>query len=56
MNQTIKSNMVNPENMYNASNFGQYMYARKTGADFTREMARSIKVMLENWQGSDLSE
>ncbi len=42
------------DNMYNAKNMGQYMYARKTGADFTREMARSIRVMLENWQGEEI--
>ncbi len=42
------------DNIYNAENMGQYMYARKTGADFTREMARSIRVMLKNWQGEEI--
>ncbi len=42
------------DNIYNAENMGQFMYARKTGADFTREMARSIRVMLENWQGEKI--
>lgn len=40
-----------PENnKYDAQNFGQYMYGRKTGSDFIQEMARSIKVAMKNWQ------
>lgn len=35
-------------------NFGQYMYIRKKGADFAMEMARSVKVALENWKGEIL--
>jgi hypothetical protein len=26
------------------------MYGRKIGSDFSKEMTRSIKVMLENWK------
>ena len=33
-----------------AANIGQAMYLRKTSADFSLEMVRSVKVMLENWK------
>jgi nitroreductase len=33
-----------------AENIGQAMYLRKTSADFSLEMVRSVKVMLENWK------
>lgn len=33
-----------------AENIGQAMYLRKTSADFSLEMIRSVKVMLENWK------
>ncbi len=45
------------ESIYNlthqssAKNFAQNFYARKTGAAFSKEMARSVKAMLENWRG-----
>ncbi len=32
-----------------AENIGQSIYLRKTGADFSKEMIRSVKVILENW-------
>jgi len=32
-----------------SENFGQSIYLRKTGAEFSLEMIRSVKVMLENW-------
>lgn len=32
-------------------NYGQFMYLRKTGADFSVEMSRSVKKALENWKG-----
>ena len=41
----------NPKNKVGASNFAQQFYARKTGAAFSKEMARSVKAMLENWRG-----
>ncbi|MEJ5273060.1 MAG: nitroreductase family protein [Spirochaetota bacterium] len=30
-------------------NYGQFLYAKKFGSDFSLEMERSIKKMLENW-------
>lgn len=40
-----------PSNRFGAKNMGQFMYARKTGSEFSKEMSRSIRVALENWQG-----
>ncbi len=34
----------------NAENIGQSLYLRKTCADFSLEMVRSVNVMLENWK------
>ncbi len=34
------------------SNFGQWMYARKFNADFSREMTRSVKAMMRAWVGA----
>lgn len=45
---------LSPENRYGAENLGQYMYARKTGADFSIEMTRSVREMLKNWRGDKL--
>ena len=39
------------ENPYNARNYAQAHYARKTGAPFSREMTRSIKEALKVWNG-----
>ncbi len=44
----------NRANTFNAVNYGQYIYARKTGADFSREMARSVREMMKNWHGEKL--
>ena len=44
----------NPRNTLGAANFGQLNYARKTGADFAQEMARSVRVALQNWRGERL--
>jgi len=33
----------------NASNIGQLLFLRKTGADFSAEMRRSVKVALKDW-------
>ena len=42
---------VNPGNIIKVrENIGQAMYLRKTSADFSLEMVRSVKVMLENWK------
>ncbi len=47
----VKSNnKLNPMNPYHANNFGQLMYGRKTGADFSKEMRRSVKEALKNWK------
>ena len=40
-----------PNNKFGATNTGQFTYARKTGSSFAREMSRSIRAALENWQG-----
>jgi FMN reductase (NADPH)/FMN reductase [NAD(P)H] len=37
------------DNKYNAKNYGQQFYARKTGAEFSKEMDRSVKEILKNW-------
>lgn len=42
------------ENQFGAENFGQLNYARKTGADFAKEMARSVRKAMENWRGESL--
>ncbi|HEY5561207.1 MAG TPA: nitroreductase family protein [Clostridiaceae bacterium] len=41
-------------NKYNAENYAQMHYAFKTGADFSVEMARSIREVLKNWNGEEL--
>ena len=41
-------------NKYNADNFAQMFYARKTGAEFSKEMARSVRVALKKWDGRRL--
>ena len=41
----------NPQNKYNAKNYAQMHYAFKTGADFSKEMARSIGEALKVWGG-----
>jgi FMN reductase (NADPH) len=38
-------------NPYHADNFGQLMYARKTGAPFFQEMHRSLQVAMQHWLG-----
>jgi nitroreductase len=35
-----------------AANFGQHMYLRKFIADFSIEMTRSVRAMIENWEGT----
>ncbi len=43
-----------PDNPYGAENFAQMFYARKTGAAFSKEMARSVRVALKEWDGRKL--
>jgi FMN reductase (NADPH) len=45
---------MSSSNKAGADNFGQFMYARKTGADFSKEMTRSVREMLKNWRGNKL--
>ena len=40
-----------PDNPYGADNFAQAFYARKTGAVFSKEMARSTRVAMKQWDG-----
>lgn len=45
---------LSPENKARASNYGQFMYAKKTGSEFSKEMTRSVREMLKNWRGEKL--
>jgi len=36
-------------NKFQAKNFGQFNYFRKSGTEFAKEMTRSMKAMLEDW-------
>lgn len=45
---------VPKENKFNAENLGQFIYAVKTGADFSKEMARSVKAALKHWDRRNL--
>ncbi|MBN2285693.1 MAG: nitroreductase family protein [Tissierellales bacterium] len=38
-------------NAYGAENYGQQFYAQKSGAEFSKEMARSVRVALKKWSG-----
>jgi FMN reductase (NADPH) len=42
-----------PTNPFKAENLAQLVYARKTGADFSVEMGRSVREALKNWRGID---
>lgn len=46
-----KEKLVAPNNIFNAGNFGQMIYARKLGSEFSKEMARSAKLILDTWCG-----
>lgn len=41
-----------PTNPYGADNYAKMFYARKTGATFSKEMARSVRVALKHWDGA----
>jgi nitroreductase len=41
----------NPKNTYNAKNYAQMHYSFKTGSDFSKEMARSVREALKVWDG-----
>lgn len=44
------NNNLNKNNSYNAKNIGQLVYARKFGSPFSKEMERSINIMLKHWK------
>ena len=44
-----KDKLVITNNVYNAENYGQLMYGRKTGTEFSKEMTRSVKLILKRW-------
>lgn len=48
--KTFKAN-----NIYDADNYAKAFYARKTGAKFSKEMARSVRVALKKWDGRILN-
>jgi len=51
MYEPLESPKGEPRQYYQgAQNIGQAMYLRKTSADFSLEMARSVKIMLKNWK------
>lgn len=41
----------NANNRVGATNYAQQFYARKTGAPFSKEMARSVRFWLKQWDG-----
>ncbi|MTI69863.1 MAG: nitroreductase [Firmicutes bacterium] len=46
--------VIPDKNKFNAKNPGQFIYARKTGAEFSKEMVRSVNKALEKWDGKKL--
>ena len=50
----IVEKRFNKENKYAAENMGQLHYAVKTGADFSKEMARSVREALKNWRSEKI--
>lgn len=44
----------NPANTSQGKNYAQQFYSRKTGAEFSKEMARSVRVALKKWDGRKL--
>lgn len=44
-----KDKIFSENNIYKAKNFGQFNYGRKTGAEFSKEMGRSVREMIKNW-------
>lgn len=49
-----KEKMLEKNNIYDkyeVENFGQFIYKRKTSADFSKEMARSVNEALKHWNG-----
>lgn len=46
-----REKQFNENNQYDAENFAQAFYARKIGASFSKEMARSVRVAMKKWDG-----
>ncbi|MGL5380328.1 nitroreductase family protein [Clostridium sp.] len=44
-----KEKLVLENNVYKAENYGQLIYGRKTGAEFSKEMERSSKLIIKTW-------
>lgn len=44
----------NEKNNIGAKNYAQMFYNRKTGSEFSKEMARSVRVALKKWDGRKL--
>ncbi|VYT67411.1 nitroreductase [Clostridium tertium] len=42
------------KNKYNANNYAQYHYNMKVKSDFSKEMTRSVKLSLEEWNGGKI--
>lgn len=49
-----RSGEFNINNKFRAKNQGQFTYARKTGAEYSVELARSVRAALQNWRGTPL--
>ncbi len=49
-----QSARFNPNNTIGAKNWAQQFYHRKTGASFSKEMARSVRVAMKQWDGRKL--
>ena len=50
-----RAKIYKEDNQYGAKNFAQMFYARKTGAEFSKEMARSVRVAMKKWDGRILN-
>lgn len=50
-----RAKIYQESNRYQAENFAQMFYARKTGAAFSKEMARSVRVAMKKWDGRILN-
>ncbi|MGL4873911.1 MAG: nitroreductase family protein [Clostridium sp.] len=45
----FKNKKFSEKNIYNAKNFGQFNYGRKTGTKFSEEMGRSVREIIKSW-------
>ncbi len=49
-----KNKLFNDRNEYGAKNYAQSQYAFKINSEFMNEMTRSIKEVLNEWNGEEL--